>query len=49
MKNLSRWMKAAMLLALPIFLAGCGATSVDANSSGVWDGYIIYPLSQFII
>lgn len=50
MKKLSRWMKAAMLVALPIFLAGCGATSnVDANSSGVWDGYIIYPLSQFII
>ncbi len=42
--NLSRWMKAARYL--PIFLRVAVLTSnVDANSSGVWDGYIIYPLS----
>lgn len=39
-----------LLLALPIFLAGCRVNTepITANSTGLWDRYIIYNLSQLI-
>lgn len=44
------WLKGLALAMVPLVLAGCNATStIDANSTGLWDRYIIYNLSQVII
>lgn len=40
---------ALSLAALTLFLAACSTTPVTQASAGVWDRWIIYNLSQFII
>jgi len=37
------------LLSLVVFLAACGTSAVNQNSTGFWDRYIVYNASQFIL
>lgn len=51
MKNKKKWGQIALLLGLVLILSACGNSqeAVNAQSTGWWDRYIIYNLSQFII
>lgn len=49
--NISKWLKVTILLSLFIFLAACGDINqpITSESSGIWDGLILFNLSRFII
>lgn len=51
MKKNRRWIQIVILMALVVFLTACGNSNeaITAESTGIWDRYIIYNLSQFII
>lgn len=53
MKKNYKWLKVLLLVAGVVILTACSNTqnveSVTAESTGLWDRYIIYNLSQFII
>lgn len=51
MKKYTKWLKVLALLSVVLFLAACGSTNEAANASstGFWDRYVIYNLSQFIV
>lgn len=50
MKNLTkkRWLVVSLLL-LVLVLAGCSMKPVTSQSTGIWDHYIVYNFSQFIL
>lgn len=39
----------ALLILLPLLTACSGTDPITHQSTGIWDGWILYPLSQFII
>nr|WP_199729723.1 membrane protein insertase YidC [Aerococcus agrisoli] len=43
------WKMLAIVMGAVIFLAACGTTPIDANSTGIWDRYIVYNFSRIII
>lgn len=51
MKKINKWLKLAIILSLIVFLTACGNPNeaISADSTNLWDRYIIYNLSQFII
>lgn len=51
MKKFNKWFKVLALMGVIVFLTACGSTNepISANSTGIWDRYIIYNLSQFIL
>lgn len=51
MKKVNKWLKVIVLLSLILFLTACGNSQemITADSTNLWDRYIIYNLSQFII
>lgn len=51
MKKINKWLKIAIILSLIVFLTACGNPNeaISADSTNLWDRYIIYNLSQFII
>lgn len=51
MKKFNKWFKVLALLGIVIFLTACGSSNepISADSTGIWDRYIIYNLSQFIL
>lgn len=51
MKFNKKWLQIGLLASLVIFLAACGNSNdmVSADSVNLWDRFVIYPLSQFII
>ncbi|XJS10649.1 membrane protein insertase YidC [Aerococcaceae bacterium WGS1372] len=51
MKKYKKWFKLLALLSVVFILAACGSTNeaANANSTGIWDRYVIFNLSQFIV
>lgn len=51
MKKYIKWFKVLALLSVVLFLAACGSTTeaANVNSTGIWDRYVIFNLSQFIV
>ncbi|UUX33075.1 membrane protein insertase YidC [Fundicoccus culcitae] len=51
MKKYRKWIQIGLLLGIVLFLTACGNTNeaVSAESTGFWDRYVIYNLSQFIV
>lgn len=49
MKKTKKWLHLFGLMGVVFFLAACGTEAVTSESTGLWDRYIIYNLSQFII
>lgn len=50
-KEYKKWLQIAILLSVVLVLTACGNVNepIDANSTNLWDRYVIYNLSQFII
>ncbi|RPA60630.1 membrane protein insertase YidC [Aerococcus agrisoli] len=49
MRSKKMWKMLAIVMGAVIFLAACGTTPIDANSTGIWDRYIVYNFSRIII
>lgn len=51
MKKNRKWIQIAILLGIVLFMSACGNINepITSESTGLWDRYIIYNLSQFII
>ncbi|MDT2768416.1 MULTISPECIES: membrane protein insertase YidC [Globicatella] len=50
-KNYKKWLQIILLLSIVLVLTACGNVNepISAESTNLWDRYIIYNLSQFII
>ena len=51
MKQSKKWLQVLILMTLVVFLAACGNQNepLSANSSNLWDRFVIFNLSQFLI
>lgn len=51
MKNKNKWLKIALLAGFVLFLAACGNVNepINADSTGIWDRYILLNLSRIIL
>lgn len=51
MKKNRKWIQIVILLGIVLFMSACGNINepITSESTGLWDRYIIYNLSQFII
>ncbi|MCW6653717.1 membrane protein insertase YidC [Aerococcaceae bacterium NML191292] len=49
MKQTKKWLHLFGLAVVVLFLTACGTEAITSESTGLWDRYIIYNLSQFII
>ena len=49
--KVNRYLKLLFLVSIVFILAGCGNLNepINSQSTGIWDKFILYPLSQFII
>ena len=48
-RTTKRLLVSMALMSLVVFLAACGTSAVNANSTGFWDRYIVYNAAQFIL
>ena len=49
MKKVKRVLSLAAIGSLTLFLAACSNKPVTSHSTGLWDHYIVYNFSRFII
>ncbi|WP_124057762.1 YidC/Oxa1 family membrane protein insertase [Vaginisenegalia massiliensis] len=50
MKKTKQWLQIALLIGVVVTLSACGKTdAVSQHSTGIWDRYVIYTLSQFLL
>ncbi|KRM55584.1 preprotein translocase subunit YidC [Lacticaseibacillus sharpeae JCM 1186 = DSM 20505] len=47
-KQAKRILAVVAMALVAVTLAGCSTSAVDANSTGIWDRYVIYNAAQFI-
>lgn len=51
MKQSKKWLQIGILFSVALVLSACGNSNdvITSESTGIWDRYVIYNLSQFII